>query len=465
MASGPRIASAVALVTFDDRGEIIESNAALQALLQRPAQELAGKPLARFMSPAGRVVFENHLVPLLHLNGQVHELALQLRTAQGGNVYVMCSAARIEVDGGVRNECAFMRMSERKRVEDELLRLKRTTEQLPGALFQLLRHADGSMQLPIATTAVRTLFGVQAREPQVAAEELLGCVVAEDAPALRQGLQASAQAMAPWCSEFRIRLGGQLAWRALEARPQSLSNGAVLWHGYASDITARKAAQAQLAEALQIKEMLLREVNHRVKNNLQVISSMLSLQLRSLRDPGARQAVAAAQARVAVVAQLHQQLYSTGTHVAVDFAVHARKLAVDTLASLGANLRIGLDYQCPGPLPMAMDEAVPLSLVMSELLTNAVKHAFAPDQRGTMQLHVELSGDSLSVRVADDGAGLPANFDPAGAAGLGMRIVQALMLQLDARLQVLPLHRGAAFLITMKHCSRQAAPMDQAAAY
>ena len=450
--AGPRIAGAVALATFNDRGEVLECNAALQALLRRPVQDIAGQPLGRFMSPAGRVVFDNHLLPLLRLNGQVQELALQLRPTQGGDVFVLCSAARIEDEGGVRNECAFMRMSERKRTEDALVRLKRTAEHLPGALFQLLRRPDGGLHLPAATTAVRALFGLQeGQAPQAAAQALLECVVAEDRPALHDGLLASLRGMVPWHAEFRVRLDGQLAWRAVEARPQSLGSGDVLWHGYASDITRRKATEAALAEAVQVKDMLLREVNHRVKNNLQVISSLLSLQQRSLRDADARQAVAQAQARVAVVAQLHQQLYSSGTHTAVDYAHHAHRLAVDTLAALGASPRIALDYACPGPLPLAMDEAVPLSLVLSELLTNAVKHAFVPNQPGTMRLHISHGAGNLQVLLADDGAGLPAGFDPAACSGLGMRIVQALLLQLDAQLALPACGRGAAFLITLPH--------------
>jgi PAS domain S-box-containing protein len=219
--------------------------------------------------------------------------------------------------------------------------------------------------------------------------------------------------------------------------------------GVSVDITEQVQAQAALAGALDVKEALLREVNHRVKNSLQVISSLLSLQQRNLQDADARAAVAEAHARVSVVARLHEQLYSSGAHASVNYCHYAKGLAIDTLALLGASQRIELEFECHDPLPVAMDVAVPLSLAVAELLTNAVKYAFASSQAGTVLLRIEHDAGALSVLVADDGVGLPAGFEPGTSAGLGMRIVRALVLQCDGRLEVLRRERGAAFLIVI----------------
>ncbi len=210
------------------------------------------------------------------------------------------------------------------------------------------------------------------------------------------------------------------------------------------DITAQKAAQSALAEALQAKDMLLYEVHHRVKNNLQIINSLLSLQLRSVQDEDARRAIAEAGARVGVMARLHLTLYQSGRLGALDLGPWLRRLAEDTLRLLGEGRRIALDFQADAGLTLAVDQAVPLSLLLSELLTNAVKYAF-PQGQGTVTLHLHRQGAGLRLLVADDGVGLPAGFDPGTSKGLGMRIIHALARQIDARLTLLQRGAGTAF--------------------
>ena len=221
--------------------------------------------------------------------------------------------------------------------------------------------------------------------------------------------------------------------------------------GVGADITELKAAQAALAEALQAKEALLYEVNHRVKNNLQVISSLLSLQARSASDPDAQAAIGEAHARVSVVARLHQQLYQSGRHASLDYGQYLRRLAHDTLSSLGAGRHIELDFSCEKETALSLNQAVPLSLAISELLTNAVKYAFAPGSGGRIALRLECDDRQLRVLVADDGVGLPPGTAAASAlsTGLGMRIVTALLQQLDARLEQPATTRGTAFRIVL----------------
>jgi PAS domain S-box-containing protein len=221
--------------------------------------------------------------------------------------------------------------------------------------------------------------------------------------------------------------------------------------GVAVDITELKAAQAALADAVAAKETLLYELNHRVKNNLQVISSLLSLQAYSTEDPDAQAAISQARSRVSVVARLHQQLYQSGEHATLNYALYLRCLAYDTLSSLGAGGRIALDFSCQGEPALMLNQAVPLSLAVSELLTNAVKYAFPPQRPGRIRLALERDAQQLSVLVADDGVGLPPQPAPPAVAstGLGMRIVLALVQQLGGSLEQPPQAAGAAFRIVV----------------
>lgn len=214
------------------------------------------------------------------------------------------------------------------------------------------------------------------------------------------------------------------------------------------DDTRRRAAEAALAEALQVKDVLLHEVNHRVKNSLQLVTSLLMLQAGRSTSPEARQSLLEAHARIGVVANMHQRLYATSRHDSVDLAIYVRELAVDTVAALDVDGRIDLQLSGCDSLLLAIDKAVPLALIVSELLTNALKYAFTETRRGTIALDIAASDGELLLAVRDDGRGLPDGFDPAASPGLGMRIVTALTRQVRGRLEVsAAAGTGATFLI------------------
>jgi PAS domain S-box-containing protein len=251
----------------------------------------------------------------------------------------------------------------------------------------------------------------------------------------------------PYEIEYRLRAAdGSYRWvlgRALPVRdPQT---GAIArWYGTCTEIDELLATRAALAEALEVKDALLHEVNHRVKNSLQLVSSLLTLQASRGRDPGLRAALGEARARIGVVARLHQRLYQAGTHGRVELVGFLRELCADAAAALGAGGegRVRLVFQPPadtGQLLLPIDRAVPLALVASELLTNALKYAFPPDHAGgTVRLALQppgADGGALAVLVEDDGVGLPEDFDPAAAGSVGMRVVSVLARQLGAELR------------------------------
>lgn len=296
------------------------------------------------------------------------------------------------------------------------------------------------------------LLGLPAHEDGLAQGDLFMAMVhAQDRAAVEAAVTQALEGSAGLEMEMRlVRADGELRWVLSRAQVVCDEHGRALrMVGVSLDISAQKAAQAALAEALKAKDTLLYEVHHRVKNNLQIINSLLSLQRRSVKDPDGQRAIEEAASRVAVMANLHLDLYQSGRHGAVELRRWFARLANDTLRLLGGGKTIVLDYQAPDELVISANDAVPLSLAVSELLTNAVKYAFSQSRRGTVSLHVHRSDGQLRVLVADDGGGLPPGFDPYTSTGLGMRIVRALVRQLGAQLKVLQPSGGASFLIEM----------------
>jgi len=202
------------------------------------------------------------------------------------------------------------------------------------------------------------------------------------------------------------------------------------------DVTAERRA-----EEAQRKEILLKEIHHRVKNNLQVISSLLDLQARAARDDETRRLLAESRGRVRSMALIHERLYGSGS-TAVDFADYVRDLATHVRHSVaGDSSRVAVAVEID-EVSLDMDVSVPCGLVINELLTNALRHAFPAGEAGrvTVSLHRHAE-DSLELRVVDDGVGLPPNVDPDAPGSLGLRIVQILAAQIRGALSV---ERGAA---------------------
>jgi two-component sensor histidine kinase len=177
--------------------------------------------------------------------------------------------------------------------------------------------------------------------------------------------------------------------------------------------------------ALLTKDATIREIHHRVKNNLQTVAALLRLQARRMTEPAARAALEESVRRVASIALVHETLAGSREDVVEVDDVLAQVLPMmGDLASIGPAARI-VQVGSFGELPA--ESATPLVMAVTELLHNAAEHAFTGGEPGTVQLVVERDGDDLTVRVRDDGRGLPPGFDPATSDGLGLQIVRTLV--------------------------------------
>ena len=213
------------------------------------------------------------------------------------------------------------------------------------------------------------------------------------------------------------------------------------------DDTQRYATEKALEEAVKIKDALLYEVNHRVKNSLQIVTSLLTLQSNASNSAELKQSLKEACSRVDTVASLHRHLYSEGGHTSVDLADYVEDFTVETVNAFAERGTIKLNFDSSASINLGMDQAVPLALIVGELLTNAIKYAF--DGQTQNEIHVAISSDNNEVRisVSDNGKGLPTGFDPGGSSGFGMMIVNALLQQLSGMLELESQDRGTRFVI------------------
>jgi PAS domain S-box-containing protein len=208
-------------------------------------------------------------------------------------------------------------------------------------------------------------------------------------------------------------------------------NGKVVGlQGVAHDVTGRKRAEEQMAASLREKEVLLKEIHHRVKNNLQIISSLLSIQSNTLHDESAKAILRESQHRVRAIAIVHERLYRTQDFASINFAEYLLAVTDDLLRSFGRpGIYCTLDVD---PIALTIDSAIPCGLVVNELVTNALKHAFPGDREGTIVVSFHRVGDeAIELKVADDGVGLPAERP---MPGMGSELIESLSEQIGGKL-------------------------------
>jgi two-component sensor histidine kinase/CheY-like chemotaxis protein len=197
-----------------------------------------------------------------------------------------------------------------------------------------------------------------------------------------------------------------------------------------------QAERDRLAKSLAEKDVLLREVHHRVKNNLQVIASLLRMQAKSVAGEGAARAFRDSQNRVESMALVHEQLYATDDLREVDLAKHAEALANNLFQSYGVDpARIGRRLEIDS-LPLAIDRAIPAGLILNELISNALKHAFPDNRCGTIAIFGRRENGLVVLSVQDDGVGLAKTVDLRRSKSLGLEIVNILTRQLKGTFQV-----------------------------
>jgi PAS domain S-box-containing protein len=204
------------------------------------------------------------------------------------------------------------------------------------------------------------------------------------------------------------------------------------------DITERKRAEEQLKVSLLEKEVLLKEIHHRVKNNLQVVHSLLNLQSNQISDAASLEVLRDSQNRVRSMALVHETLYRSPDLAQVDFAEYVSNLA----AQLAQSYRIEatgsqLSVQASSEVRLGIDIALPCGLIINELVSNALKHAFPVGRTGTVTVRLaRRSAEAVAMTVADDGIGLPPGFDHTQTESLGLQLVGQLVRQIRGCLTV-----------------------------
>jgi PAS domain S-box-containing protein len=213
------------------------------------------------------------------------------------------------------------------------------------------------------------------------------------------------------------------------------------------EITERKRAEEQIKASLKEKEVLLKEIHHRVKNNLQVISSLLYLQSKNIKDKGTLAVFQESQNRVKSMTLVHERLYQSQDLARVDFAEYVRSLANHLFRSYGINTNVIQLKINTNDVFLGVDTAIPCGLILNELVSNVLKHAFPDGKEGEVRIELRADEGQLTLVVSDNGVGFPQDLDFRDTGSLGLQLVNTLVEQIEGTIE-LDRDVGTAFKIT-----------------
>ena len=240
-------------------------------------------------------------------------------------------------------------------------------------------------------------------------------------------------------TEYRIvRPDGTIRWVCDRAFPIYDESGKVYRiAGICEDISDRKLAEARIQAALREKEILLKEIHHRVKNNMQVVSSLLQLQAQYIEDETTLSLFEESQNRIHSMALIHEQLYQSENLDRIDLPLYVENLVANVYQSFGccnSSIQIQLNID---PISLNIETAIPCGLIINELVSNSLKYAFPYSISGEINIKFsEISSQQFHLIIQDNGVGFPADFDVENTETLGIRLVRMLTSQLDGSLTI-----------------------------
>ncbi len=428
-------ASPSGMVMMDDKGTIVMVNSMTEKLFGYNRQELLGHSLEILLPERFR---QNHPEYRYAYIGESRSRPM----GHGKDVYglhkdgyefpIEVGLNPIETQYGIYVLAAIVDISDRKYAE-KMLRL--AVEASPSGM--IMSDSDGLIVMVNTTT--ETLFGYSRTElTNRPIEMLIPKSHRQHHPQLRKNYleQSSARAMGHGRDLYGLHKNGREFPVEIGLNPIQTPHGLMILASVI-DITQRKHHEEQLKAALKEKDLLLSEIHHRVKNNLQILDSLLSMQSdRSVND-AAIAVLKESQNRIKSMAMIHQVLYESTDFSRVDFSAITESLVSNLSASYAldpSSVRIAIDSD---HVLLPINISIPLGLIVNELCTNAMKYAFGQNHQGNIQIALKYVGnDHLRVIVSDDGMGLPDELDIDIAPTLGLQLVTLLSEQISAELTI-----------------------------
>lgn len=453
-------------ITFDHNGIILRINLNGASLLGVARSRLVNQPFAQFVAEYDQRVLRNFLEQVFSDQSHPSSEVVLLRA---GAPPLVVELTGVRSSNGQQCRVALSDVTQRRQAEDQLrasqvetsrllsisdqsrrvllnaaedqqaltkmlANLSARQDAILAAVPEILIEVDTHQLVSWANQAARAFFGEGVLGTNAAALLVGDPAVAESPQPLREdGLPVS------YVENWHRRLDGEVRLLACRCRElQDVNGGSIGVLCSASDITEQHQTEQALRQSLHEKDSMLKEIHHRVNNNLQIISSLLRLQAGQIDHPITQGALQEMQNRVRSMALIHEHLYRCNNLAEVNLAAYIQQLCQQLCRAMMVSpetIQLHLDLT---PVSLTIDQAIPCGLLVNELVSNALKHAFPDGRAGEVrvELHARTAGPGWRLRVADNGVGLPPDFSLDHLTSLGMKLCSDLTRQMGVQMHI-----------------------------
>jgi PAS domain S-box-containing protein len=421
----------VGYCTVSDKGLIIEANLTAVTLLGVARNALVKRQLADFIFPEDQDIYYRHCRLLFQTGSpQVYELRLMKKDAAAFWVRIDSVLAK-DTDGVPICRATMIDIADRKRSEEMQRKSEEKTLEILNSISDAFMSLDDNMVVKFFNPAAERMLNRKA-------SDVLGHRLFDSFPEARGSVfeinYAQCIRTKTACSfEVGFTVSPYTNWYDVRVYPEK--DGIAVFFQV---ITERKKAEEKIKASLLEKETMLKEIHHRVKNNLQVISSLLNMQSALLpdEDEASRKMFQDSMARVKTMAMIHSQLYQSQDLARVDFGPFIRDLIGNINQSSGRALlpvEIKVDAN---DIHLDIDTSIPCGLILNELVANALKHAFPEGKEGEIGISMKRAASQCVLKIGDNGIGFPGEIDFRNTQSLGLELVNLLVGQMDGTIDM-----------------------------
>lgn len=341
-------------------------------------------------------------------------------------------------------------ITERKRYEDELNRQKEFLRAVIDTDPNFVFAKDYEGRFTLVNKAVADVYGTTVDLLKGKSDSDFNPNADEVAHFLKDDREVIDSGKSKFISEEKVTNAdsGETRWYQTIKVPLRAVDGSKQVLGVSADITARKLADEITQRSLNEKELLLKEIHHRVKNNLQIIVSLLKLQSKYVNDPRDLQIFNSSRSRVETMSLIHEKLYKSRDLSNIDLGNYIKDLVSHILKAYKLNQEIAFSIKFDS-IQLSIDTAIPCGLIINELINNTLKYAFPEGHKGKIEIDITKEGECISLEIMDNGVGIPETFDIASSDSLGLQLVETLIRQINGNVE-LDTKNGTRFTIKFK---------------
>jgi len=382
---------------------------------------------------------------------EVKHLEYRSKHKDGHYVHVSTSGRYIsDGAGGFKTVSILRNITERKKAEEALTEERNLLRTLIDNLPDFIYAKDSKSRYIVCnqahlrylkTTTIDEIIGKSVFE--LFPQEMAAQYYADDQEIIRSGQPIFNK------EEQSVNEAGDSVWNLTTKVPLRNRDGNILGLvGIAHDITERKQTEKQLQKSLKEKEILIKEIYHRVKNNLAVVSGLLNMQSTYIKDKEAIAAFQETRDRIYSISAVHSQLYNSEDYSTIDYTQYIKNLVNNIFYSSQISGPVKLHLELDDVI-LPIDKAIPCGLLLNEIVTNALKHAFPENRKGNLRIIMSsLEDNNCEIIVKDDGIGIPDNLNLEKSKTYGLKLINLLTKQIDRTLEIIS-EKGTEFRIRL----------------